>query len=377
MKKIFAGALFTLLLFPQSLLAFDMRADEAIYVDEKIENDLYTAGQTVELQAELNGDFFGAGENLVLGGVVSEDVFAAGSRVTINGPVRDDVRAVGERIEITSVIGGDVLLAGQSLNLSGASIVEGDVLFAGQNISLVGTINGDVRGVGERVQFNGTIEGNVKLHKGTEFSFGPEAKITGNLSYGATEEKNIPDGIVGGKVMFEKTGKEDSAEKMAGLVAGFSIYSLLSTLFFGLLLIWFLRHGVVHNAMRAEENILKSMGIGFLFLVATPVAAIIFMITVIGIPVGLFIMAIWVLILCLAKIFAGLFIGKWIIKVNHTSSFLRVFGSFSLGTLIFVILGLIPIFGWVIRFLILLIALGGFLMAQRDRFSELRKKKLA
>ena len=160
-------------------------------------------------------------------------------------------------------------------------------------------------------------------------------------------------------------------------MAGFSIFSLLATLFFGLFMIWLCRYYILHTADMAYDATLKSLGVGFLVLILTPIAALIFLITTIGLPLAMVLMALWLVLLYVGKVMAAMLIGFKIVKVSGNSGFGRIFGSFALGALIYTLIGMIPVVGWVVNLVIVLVALGGYTLYGFELFVQLRKKKIA
>jgi len=372
-KSIFI--LLALLAFPHLSYAAKFGADDHVNVDKAVTDDLYVAGNEIRVRSTIEGDLFMGGNEVILDGEVSEDVFAGGKNVTLTGLLKDDLRAAGESIRVESKVEDDVMLAGQNITIEESSGIGGDFLFAGSVIRLEAPVKGDLKGTGESIYINSQVEGDVTIYNSGKLTFGPKGKIIGNLTYSSLSKAEIPAGVVTGKVIF-KEKSTPSKEGMEGVMAGFSLYGLLSSLFFGLILIGAARHFSLHNSKRAMESPFKSMGIGFLLLISVPAASFLLIFTVIGIPLSLILFAIWLVILYVGTILAAILMGGYLVKVDEKSSFLRLLGSFSLGALLLTVLSFIPFFGWALRFLVVLIALGGLFLGQMDRFSELRGKKL-
>ena len=91
---------------------------------------------------------------------------------------------------------------------------------------------------------------------------------------------------------------------------------------------------------------------------------------------ALILMALWLIALFVAKLIASLMIGMKIIPVKDKHGFLRVFGVFALGALIFMLLTLIPVIGWVLKFILVLMGLGAIALYEMGLFKGLRKKKM-
>ena len=129
----------------------------------------------------------------------------------------------------------------------------------------------------------------------------------------------------------------------AALLTGFVLYCLFPFLF----------------AARLDKtsSALRPLGIGFLVLVATPIAAIVAGITLIGIPLALLALAAWLAGLYLAKIVLAALVGQAIRRspVGRTASFAL---DLLIGlAIVFVAINLPYLGGW-ISFLVLLLGLG-------------------
>lgn len=373
MKKILLGALFCLLL-PSHTLAAQFEGAANTYLEKPISDDLYAAGQSVRVRNNVDGDTFLAGNQVILDGSVTGDVYAAGQNVDLSGSLKDDLKAAGTLVNVSATVGDDAFLAGTNLSLSGEGSVGGDLLFAGATAEINGPVQGDLKGTGETVYLNSEVKGNVTLYNSGKITLGPDAKIDGNFTYSAVNKLEIPEGVVGGEVVFKEAMHGEKGER--GLLAGLSFFGLFTMLFVGLLLLGFAKQFALYNSKKVFDAPFKTLGVGALVLMTTPILAVIFMVTVIGIPLGFILLGLWLIALYIAKISAAILIGKVVVKFDEKSSFLRLFGGFALGSFIYIALGLIPFIGWSLKLIIILMALGGFFLGQIDRFSEMRKKKL-
>ena len=113
---------------------------------------------------------------------------------------------------------------------------------------------------------------------------------------------------------------------------------------------------------------LKAGGVGFMTLVAVPVAAIIIAFTVVGLPIALSSLVFYLLALYLAKIVIAEFIGR---------SFMKNAGAVPLlvGVLLVVVAVNLPWIGGLINFLLILLGLGAIAVTAyravlRRRFAE-------
>jgi len=380
MKKILLIIFAIAFLIPTVVFAAHFQAGEKVYTDAVINDDAYMAGGDVRVQNDVNGDLFIGGGTIAINSKISQDLTVGGGDILINGEVGDDARIGGGNILINATIKDDLLIGGGNVIMSQSSFVGGDITFGSGNLVISNEVNGNVIGAGGVININGKINGNVTLYQVDELKLGPDAKIIGNVTYKSPKETEIKEGTVGGEIDYKKMDESAVGQKAVwlagGILAGLSIYKLLAILVFGLLLILLYRFYTINSVQKAFKSPFKSLGVGFLILVVTPIVSIILLITVIGIPIAIVVTLSWIVFLCIAKVFASMLIGWRIIKVNAKSGFWRLFGGFALGVLIYVILGFIPVIGWLLKGLLILIGLGAMTLYYSEIVPFLRKKKM-
>ncbi|MBU0727988.1 hypothetical protein KKA95_04860 [Patescibacteria group bacterium] len=380
MKKYIFILLTALLILPTAVFATTFQSGEEVLVSEVVNDDVYLAGGEVLVQANINGDLIAVGGGLGINANVSQDLTAGGGDVVINGEVGDDLRVGGGNVTINSTIKDDLFVGAGNVTLSQDSFVGGDVTFGSGNLVMMGEINGNLMGAGETIRIDGKISGNVKLYGVEKLKFGPNAKIIGNLEYKSSNEVMIEDGVVEGEIIFNQIDKAVSAEDArwmaGGVLAGLSIYSLLATLLLGLVVLLTCRAFSISVFKAVYKSPFKSLGVGLLAVIVTPIVFVILLITVIGIPIAFITIMLWIILLMLGKVFVSMLIGWRIVKVKEKKGFGRLYGAFALGALIFSILCLIPLVGWLIKFILVLIALGGIVITCYSLHTSLSKKNL-
>ena len=115
-----------------------------------------------------------------------------------------------------------------------------------------------------------------------------------------------------------------------------------------------------------------------MILIATPIAAIIVMFTIIGIPLSLLALVIYVIAICLSQIPVGLLIGRLIIKQKgQLESRGAMIGGLALGLFILLLLGLIPVIGWIVMLLTIIFGLGSIVAASvKTEFKPAEQSKI-
>jgi len=376
-KYSFVAIIALMLVAPALSFAAEFRMGERAVVSaqEEIGSDLYIAGGNVSNSGRTRGDVLGAGGNVFIDSAVEGDVMVLGGSITILGTVADDVRVAGGNILINGAVAGDVVVAGGQIQVSGKGIA-GDVAVVGGVVTLNAPITGDVSIQGGEVFIASEIKGSANI-RAEKITFAKEAKIGGDFAYSAKEEIVFEDGQVRGEVFFTPFVKKAMPIKQssAGIAAlasfwvlGKFLMSLIAALLLGLLLKKYARKLVTS----VVATPLRELGRGFLSLVALPVASIILLVTVIGMPLGFLGLVGFVGALIVTSISAPVVVGgvinKWMKKNPEEITWASIF----VGALVWTILGYIPFLGWVAKFVIFLMTLGAIVRVKGEILKELK-----
>ena len=380
-KKLYIALLSAIILIPTFAFAVNFQAGEDVFSNIKVINDdFYVAGGLVQIESDVNGDLMVAGGKIFIDSTVSGDLTVTGGEIIIQGEVKDDARLAGGNVTISAPVKDDLIIGAGNITINSKASVGGDLIFGGGNVIINGPVSGNIVGGGGNVHINNTVKGNVNLYGVDKLTFGPSAVVTGNLVYKSpkvskTVSKDVVKGTIEYKAIKKMISKKDAKNIGIGIIAGLSIFQLLSLLFVGLFFIWGLRFYVQRSVETSSSQALKSFGIGLAVLVLTPIAALISAITGIGLLLSLILMLVWVVMMIAGKIMAAAIIGMKIVKVNDKSSFLRVYGAFALGALIYVLLTLIPVIGWLAKCILVSIGIGAMAIYENGLFQSLRKAK--
>jgi anti-sigma factor RsiW/cytoskeletal protein CcmA (bactofilin family) len=335
------------------------------------------AGQTVD------DNLFATGDAVIIDGIVNGDLVAFARRVTINGTVKGNVLTGASSIEVTGVVEGSVVAGGQTIQVTGK--VAHNVVGFGQSITIgkESTVGGDVAGFGNETHMNGNLGhsfyafgmadiagtvGRNATFKGANLSVLPSAHITGDLTSYVPRTENVhvdPNATIGGKQSVELPKPEPSRYGTFGFY--FSQLLHVAAAFIAGFLLLLIFPSLRRLGFSDVISVLKSGGIGFLVVFATPIAAICVAITLIGIPVALVGFVTWLLGLYLAKIIVANFIGRTLLASNGDRMSSVALGLFVGLALIFVAINL-PYIGGLIHFVLVLIGFGALAVNLYDSF---------
>jgi len=339
-----------------AVLAFDARYGDLVTVasGEVIDDDLYVGGETIIIDGTINGDLIVAGRTIMVNGPVNGSIIAAGQTVNINGDVSRAVRVVGETLNISNTIGGDLLVAGAKFIMASTAEIGGDLLLGVRSARIEGLIKGDM---------NGGVD---------SLTIAPTASIQGKLTYISENEANIQSGAqIGGKITHELYIVKESLT--AGIRLGLwgKVIGFLMALVLGIIIVLLAPKRVKAVTESIRTRPWASLGWGALILVATPIAAGIVCITIIGLPLGLIALAHYIIAIYLTQLFVGLLIGQLIIGAfRGVETKAALIGALALGLAILSLLRLIPYLDFFIGLATVLFGLGAILVSERKLRAE-------
>ncbi len=354
-------------------LAIPSLAGAAMFLGEKdgnvliknqsdIRDNIYAAGKSVSIQQAIFGDVLVAGATVSISENVADDVWAAGANVSVLGGTGGDARLAGSSVLINAPVGKDLLAAGGTVSISSKTTVGNDMALAGGIVTFDGVANKSAKIVGGEIIINGTINGDATIMADEKLSFGPGAKIKGNLNYSSRKEMVVPEGVVSGKVTYEvkNYGKRNTPHAwLPGMFAGFGSVSFLMMLVGALALLYILPSLSREITTTALTKVGNSFLRGFIVLIVMPIAGLILLATILGWLVGWVTLAVFALILVISKAGVALIFGAFLAKIIRKDGIIHMsWKTATLGALGLSLLCLIPIIGWAIMFLVWLISFG-------------------
>ncbi len=123
---------------------------------------------------------------------------------------------------------------------------------------------------------------------------------------------------------------------------------------------------MIEAVKRITSGFWKELLRGFVIMVATPIAVIIAMATLIGIVPALVVLFLYISLLIASIPVSGIFVAS--LLTNHRTEL--HWYHVLLGVLIFEVVTLVPFVGWIAGFIVYLVSLGAFAAVIRERFGK-------
>lgn len=304
---------------------------------EIVEGSAFLAGNDITVEGTIKGDLYCAGQTVVITGTVDGDIICAAQKLTVGGHAHN-LRLAGQDIRLSGEYTGSVSLVGQFVDAERTTRVAGDVAGVSQRANLAGDYGRDIALAAQQLVLTGNVSRDIQGEY-EELRIAEGAMVGGRVTY-ISEKEAVVDGAVTGGVdrttptVHNSVNKRDKADGIlmgVAMLGGMIILSLL------LALILPLKMRTVTGLNNREKLIAIAIGLATLFV--APIVLVIVMLTLVGIPLALTALIVWVAILALSWPVAAYGLGRSLFESRGLSPLLWT----ASGALILAVLSFIPL----------------------------------
>lgn len=334
----------------------------------------FFAGGTVTVVEDDADDIYAAGGSISVVSTTAEDLILAGGSIAIKNVTVEGVVVAGGEINVDGTLSQDLVATGGSIEVASATSIGGDAIVSGGTLSINGTIGGSLAVAGAEIEIDARIGGDAEV-RGGSVTFAPGTVITGDLTYWSEDSVDIPSGMTVGGSVTELEGDQDfDLEDSTGFsfwgwaLVGVAIWlgAVVALLVFGAVILAVFPGLLGRSTEALSVDLGMSLGVGFAALVSVPVGLVMLMATVIGIPLALFGLALYAVLVGLALVaicqFAGLKTVTALKGPSSTATLSRRIGWTAIGFVLFLVVGSLPFVGNLLQFLALAAGFGALAM---------------
>ena len=355
------GSLILAVGYAQPAEAIDTRTANIISVeaDEIVDDTLVAFGQVVRIDGEVTGDLIVFAQTIEITGSVRGDVYSFGRTIETDGEVGGGFAGFGQMIRIGDTIGQSVYGFAQTFRSGRDAAIEGDLFAFGEDINVGGSIARNVTVFSNTFTLSGEVRRDVTFG-GRMAAVQSSASIGGDLDVGLPDGDNLEldsSATVGGETIVdvqEPSREED--EILSVWTIALTALWLAAAFLSGMLLLWALP-ALRRVPLENLGGILASAGVGFLIITALPILSVVLAVTIIGLPAGLVIAAVWALGLYVSKIVVAHFLGYTLLRPKQQGPRSLVL-PLLLGLVLVLVAVSLPYVGWVINLLLVVLGLG-------------------
>lgn len=354
------AAAFCAFALPPSAAAADTEHGKPNYTlpaGQEVKTDLIVAADRIVIDGDVDGDLITWSRSLTVNGHVKGDVLGGGEVITVNGTVDGNVRAFCQTLEISGAVGKNLMAWTGNATLDRKSKIEGTATLGAGDADLDGHIGGDLLAFFKTLDLNGSIGGNART-QGRTLTIGSGAEVVGTTQFkGPNPPEVAPGAKLGGRVEFIR--HERGVDRTSPRYYWHQILLWGASFVFGLVLL-LLAPGFFYDVTNACKKVGPTSGLGVLFLLATPVAAILVCITIVGIPVALAAVFLYIIAIYAAQVFVGTWIGEKILGAGVGLG--PTLGRVALGLAIIRAIRVIPYLGVLVGAIVVIWGLGALIL---------------
>jgi len=288
------------------------------------------------------------------------------------GEVKGSVRGFAQNINVNGKLGRNLLVFCYTLDVKPDAEIEKDITAFCGKMTLDGKLGGSLKGgVGELI-ISGVVNGDVSI-EAEKITLMPTARIEGDFKYESEKEAKIESGAqVSGETVWTEIDTEKE-KKPKSIFTGKSIIMemlfLLALMVTGIVLTLIFKKNAQQAKQAISNYFLKTLGLGFVFMVCIPIAILILLITILGIPIAIIALFVYAILVYIAKIPVATFVGEKILKALGKQGEPSLIWSMLLGLVVLTLVLNIPYLEWPIYFVVLFTGFGAIISSQRRSVS--------
>lgn len=324
---------------------------------ETVDDSLLAVGESVSVDGVVTGNLLAFSRRVTVRGTVRGDLVTGAQRVEIAGAVEGNVLSFSETVTIRGPVGKSLHSVAQHVGLAPEGRVEGDVFAFAEEADLDGHVSRDLLTWSGLTNLRGEVARNFSAWTGRLRVEAP-ARIGGDIVAHVDRKEAVfvdPGASVGGKTETRLPVDKGSRFSDPGFYVWKAVW-LAAALVTGLLLNRLLP-SLFAGRLGDARTLLGSLGIGFVGLVAAPVAIILIGVTMVGLPVALIALGLWLAALYLSPILVSALLGRMVLPRRGGQSPPFAFALF-VGLLMLTVAGSVPYLGGLVTALVIPIGLG-------------------
>jgi cytoskeletal protein CcmA (bactofilin family) len=347
---------------------------------QEVQGDYFAFGPHVEISGTVHGDVYAAGAEVLVDGVVDGDLIVAGGTVTVSGTVSQDARIAGGNVTLSGTIKRNVTVTGGDVHVTESAHVTGNVLVAAANLMMRGPIDGDVRAAAGNLTLSNEVVGDLMVAAAV-IRLTSRASVGRDFRYWSDGEASIDEGAailgtVTRRPMPEAFKGEDVRRGIAGMKFVAGAVNFASTLILGLLLLRLYPVFTPRVASTIQEQPWVVLGVGGALFFGVPLLIGFCMVSVLGIPIGLMLGAMYLVTLYLGRVFAMLWLGQRLLGFVSVLVSVSVGWAFAAGLVVYFIVSVVPFVGELITFATMVVGLGALILTKKELVVRLREQQM-
>jgi hypothetical protein len=303
--------------------------EKVVVKGETIPEDLIFNGEQLEVDGVIKGDLIILSGNIVINGEIEGSVIGlTGGKLTVNGQIGRNLRVLAQELYINGNIEGTATVGAFRMVTAPKSRVGNGLMGTFLMLELAGQVEkkAEITSMSS-TKIGGRINGDLKI-SGNKLEWVSPLEVSGTVT-DSTIAANNPSKVKGvkvGKYHFDKGDLADQYQMAKMALSGLFIWlvgSVLLSLIFNRLfprVTWSMSEPTMANFRR-------SLLIGLFCLLGIPVLIYFLFLSIVGIPIAIFLLLFYLLLLMGFEIPVYLWLGRLIFKSKLRPGIMIVTGA--------------------------------------------------
>jgi anti-sigma factor RsiW/cytoskeletal protein CcmA (bactofilin family) len=280
---------------------------------QTVDDTLVAFGDTVQIDGIVTGDVIAMGRRVQVRGTVMGNLIALARDVEVDGSVEGSIVQFGQTVTTRGNTKGNLYAFGQTIAVPRGGGVGGNATVFSETAIIEGSVGRDVTSFGRALDVSGTVSRRVTAY-GERVDVRTGARIDGSLTAHVRRRENVrvdPGAMVGGGTNIEVEEPAPSRYLTVGYYVR-QCLRLAAAFVTGWILFWLVPRA---TTIRLDTGgaVLTAAGVGVVAVCATPVLALVAGVTIIGLPLAVFAVLLWIVLLYLAKVLLALCLGRMVL----------------------------------------------------------------
>jgi cytoskeletal protein CcmA (bactofilin family) len=329
---------------------------------QEIKTDLFVAADRTLIDGDVDGDLVVFSHDVEVNGHVKGDIIAFAQDLRVNGPVDGNLRIFANSATLTAPVGKNLMAFADRVEVDEKAAIGGSATLFTHDGQLNGPVKGDVLGITAMLEIDNLVGGDVKV-RGEDLDIGSSAQIAGKTQYEGPKQPQVAPGAKLGWpieiIMRKPTPQYSTWPYYWHQILRWGAAFLLG------LVMFLLAPGPFLDTARSANRAGLAMGIGLLFLVGVPFAAVIACCTIVGLGVGIVTLLIYIVAVYMSQVFVGAWLGDKLLGEGIGAG--AVLARLALGLAILRVVRVIPFIGPWSVVLVIVWGLGAYVLTVQKR----------
>jgi hypothetical protein len=329
-----------------------------VAANETVDDTLLATANTVRVEGVVNGDLLAFGRTVEVRGTVKGDLISCAQRTEVSGTVEGHIYTVSHSLDLEGQLGHSIYGLVQSLHVDDRGRVGEGIVVAAGDASLEGVVTRSVNIFTSNGDVSGSIGRDLTM-AGRSLTLTNTARVGGNLSARVHQLKEVH--IADGATIVGQRDIQVNVRESRFTLPRFYFHQAVWLA--GAMLVGWLGLLLFPGFFQATTQLVgsgwRSLGLGVGVLAGVPVAMVVAAITLVGFPVSLMLLAVYLPAIYLAKVWVGAFLGRILLKPSGATKGDWLLGLL-VGLLILTIVGFIPYLGGLVHLGVVCLGLGAF-----------------